>query len=98
MASRLLKNWRILPGQFSFGATRFITQSSDAFAAFYLEVRQALRLAVGEITSQSFGTGENAFVERIKEVLVPRASQLGVELINVEVYEAVPVWRPHASA
>ena len=69
----------------------FVTESSNAFGAYYLELRQALRLATGELSSQSFLTGHTLLTVRIKELLIPRAAQLGIELTQLELYEAVPV-------
>jgi regulator of protease activity HflC (stomatin/prohibitin superfamily) len=72
-------------------ATSFVSESSDAFASFYIELRQALRVAVGELNSENF-LGEHALIAiRTKELLVPRAAQLGIEMTQLEVWEAVPV-------
>jgi regulator of protease activity HflC (stomatin/prohibitin superfamily) len=69
----------------------FVTVSSDAFGAFYLEVRQALRIAAGELSSQNFLSEQALLSDRIKELLVPRAAQLGIEMTRLDFYEAVPV-------
>lgn len=69
----------------------FVTESSDAFGTFFLELRSALRVAIGEINSQNF-QGSLAFVPtRLKELLIPRATQLGIEMTQIEIYEAVPI-------
>lgn len=69
----------------------FVTESTDSFSAFYLEVRQALRVAVGEISSQSFLAGQTLITARMKELLIPRAAQLGIEMTHLDIWEAVPV-------
>jgi len=69
----------------------FVIESTDAFGAFYLELRQALRLAVGELDSASFLSGQALLTGRMKELLVPKAVQLGIEMTRLEIYECVPV-------
>jgi regulator of protease activity HflC (stomatin/prohibitin superfamily) len=69
----------------------FVTESSDAFGAFYLELRQALRVAVGELNSPGFLSGQAPLTARMKELLVPKAAQLGIEMTQLEIYECVPV-------
>ena len=70
---------------------QFVTESSDAFGTFYLEVRQTLRAATGELTSNGLLTGQSLLSNRVKELLIPTATQLGIEVARLEVYEAVPV-------
>lgn len=69
----------------------FVTESSDSFGAFFLEVRRALRNAVGELESQNFFAGQALIPARMKELLIPKAAQLGLEMTQLEVGEAVPV-------
>ena len=69
----------------------FVTESSDAFGAFYLELRQVLRVAVGELNSSGFLSGQALLTSRTKELLVPKAVQLGIEMTQLEIYECVPV-------
>jgi regulator of protease activity HflC (stomatin/prohibitin superfamily) len=68
----------------------FVAESSDASSTFDLEVRQALRNAVGELTSSNFLTEHAVLPLRIKELLVPRATQLGIDLMQIQIYEAAP--------
>jgi len=68
----------------------FLVESSDAFSALYLDLRQALRTAVGEFPSSVFLRENPQLVARVKELLVPRSAQLGIELTQLEVCEAVP--------
>jgi SPFH domain / Band 7 family len=70
--------------------TSFATESSDAFGVFFLKVRHAARVAVGELNSQNFLSGHLSLTDRMKELLVPKPSQLGIEMIQLEVSEAVP--------
>jgi regulator of protease activity HflC (stomatin/prohibitin superfamily) len=69
----------------------FVTESSDAFGKFYLELRQVLRLAAGEMNSHGFFSGQAQLTARMKELLMPREAQLGIEMTQLDVYEAVPV-------
>jgi hypothetical protein len=68
-----------------------VSESSDAFATFYLELRQALRVAAGEMNSHGFFSGQAQLTARMKELLLPREMQLGVEMTKLDVYEAVPI-------
>lgn len=74
---------------------RFASESSDAFGTVYLEVRQALRAAVAECDSGSLLNGRALVAERVKELVVPRASLLGVELTHLEAWETVPLGWMH---
>lgn len=77
----------------------FLTQNSDAFGAFFLEVRHALHLAVGELNNEVVLKKRDALIPRIKELLVPRATQLGIEMTQLDVWEAVPIgWSRQVSA
>jgi regulator of protease activity HflC (stomatin/prohibitin superfamily) len=69
----------------------FVTESSDAFGAFYLELRQTVRVAVGELNSPSFLDGQALLTTRMKELLAPKAAQLGIDMTQLEIYECVPV-------
>ena len=69
----------------------FLSESTDAFAAFYLELRQALFTAVGELQGDSFINDQTLLTSRIKELLVPRSTQLGIEIVQLEIWEAVPL-------
>jgi hypothetical protein len=68
-----------------------VSESSDAFTTFYLELRQALRVATGEMSSHGFFGGQAQLTARLKELLLPRETQLGVEMTKLDVYEAVPI-------
>ena len=69
----------------------FTTENSDAFGAFYLELRQALRVSAGEVTGESLLGNSLLLTDRIKELLVPRAAHLGLEMTQLDVWEIVPV-------
>ncbi len=69
----------------------FVTQSSDAFGAFCVELRQALRSSVADLTSEGFSIGQAQITARIKELMIPKATQLGIEMTQLDVYEAVPI-------
>ncbi|WP_433969293.1 SPFH domain-containing protein [Tunturiibacter gelidiferens] len=69
----------------------FVIGSSDAFGACYLELRQAIRAAVGEMSAEAILSGKALFSARVSELLVPKCSQLGIEMTQLEIWEAVPV-------
>jgi len=69
----------------------FVTHNTDSFGAFYLEVRQALRSAVSEVNGQIALLNDGPISTRMKELLVPRAAHLGLEMTQLEVWEAVPI-------
>ncbi len=69
----------------------FVTQNTDSFGAFYLEVRQSLRSAVGELNGHVALLNDGPITARMKELLVPRAAHLGLEMTQLEVWEAVPI-------
>ncbi len=75
---------------------RFVTESSALFDTFYLELRQALRAAVGELSDDAILNGNTPVTSRIEELLVPRAAQLGIEMNQLDIWEAVPLgWVRH---
>lgn len=63
----------------------FVTASTDAFGAFYLKIRQALHAAVREVDSDAFLKGHSLVINRVRELPIPRAVQLGVEMTQLEV-------------
>jgi len=69
----------------------FVTVNRDAFGALYVELRQVLRIAAGELSSKSFFSEQGLLMTRTKELLVPKSAQLGIELTQLEILEAVPV-------
>lgn len=69
----------------------FVTESSDAFASFYLELRQALRLAAGEMNSVGFFNAQTQLASRVRELLQPKEAQLGIEMTQLDIFEAVPI-------
>jgi regulator of protease activity HflC (stomatin/prohibitin superfamily) len=71
----------------------FITESSDAFGALYLELRHALHGTVGELSGDAIIGGRAVLTDRIEELVIPRATQLGVKLTQLQVWEAVPLGR-----
>ena len=70
---------------------KFVSQNSNSFDALYLELRQALRNAAKELEGHSIMSDQSSFLARVKELTVPRADQLGIELTGVDVWEATPL-------
>jgi regulator of protease activity HflC (stomatin/prohibitin superfamily) len=75
----------------------FVTASGDSFRAFYLDTRQALRTAISETGSEKFLSGQAMLTDRLKELLVPRAAHPGLEMTQVETWEAAPLGWPRQS-
>ncbi len=69
----------------------FLAESSDAFGTFYLDIRQALHSAIKEFDSAAILSGQALLTSRVKELLVPRAAQLGITLTKLESWEAAPL-------
>jgi regulator of protease activity HflC (stomatin/prohibitin superfamily) len=70
---------------------RFVSQNSNSFDAFYLELRQALRSAARELDGQSILSEQSALLARVKELVLPRGDQLGVELNQLDVLQTTPL-------
>ena len=58
---------------------------------FYLELRQALRVAAGEVNSGGLFRELAQLTARMRELLQPNETQLGIEMTRVEISEAVPI-------
>jgi hypothetical protein len=71
----------------------FIAESSDAFGALYMEMRHTLRSTVAELKLDTIVGGGAVLTDRVEELTVPRAEQLGIKLTQLQVYEAVPLGR-----
>jgi len=72
-------------------AAAFVRESSDGFGTFYLELRQALRIAVADYGGDAIVADTAVLPSRIRELLVPRAAHLGLEIASLDVSEAVPL-------
>jgi regulator of protease activity HflC (stomatin/prohibitin superfamily) len=72
-------------------AAKFVAQNSSSFDALYLELRQALRTAAREFEGHSIMNDQSALIIRVKELTIPRADQLGLELTQIEMWEATPL-------
>lgn len=68
----------------------FVTESTNSFDSLYMEIRQALRVAMGEMSTDNIVAAQTLLPTRLKELLAPRSSQLGVEVTHLDVHEAVP--------
>lgn len=71
--------------------TAFLTASSNSTATFLIELKQALRTAVSELAGQTFLATQHALPTRIRELLAPRATALGITLTLVDLAEAIPL-------
>ena len=74
---------------------RFVSENSDAWGAFYLELRQSLRVAATELSNDSILGAQSPLTVRVRDLLVPRAAQLGLELTRLDVWEVILVGWPH---
>ncbi len=70
-------------------AAAFVTQSSDAYAAFYIDLRQAIHVAVREQSSKSLMKDAEPLTSRIREKVLARSSHLGVGLSKLDVWETM---------
>jgi hypothetical protein len=70
---------------------KFVSQNSNSFDAFYLELRQALRTAAREFDGHAIIAEQSALIARVKELTVPRGDQLGVELTQLDAWETTPI-------
>jgi len=71
--------------------TSFVTHSSDAFGAFYVEVRQTLYVVVREQSSNVLVNTQDRLVSRVRELLLPRGKQLGIQMTQLDLWEVVPL-------
>lgn len=71
----------------------YVTQSSESSTTYLLEIKQALRSAVGELRGDAFLDGQSSLLVRVKELVMPRGAQLGIELTQLDLYEFVPIGR-----
>lgn len=69
----------------------YLAQSSDSFSVFYLELKQALQTSVRETPAQLILEGHSQLTERVRELLIPRSTQLGIELIQLDLLQPFPV-------
>jgi hypothetical protein len=69
----------------------FAIESCDSFATFYLELKQAVRLAAAETNGDGFFRELHQLTARIRELVQPKESQLGIEMTQLAIYEAVPI-------
>jgi regulator of protease activity HflC (stomatin/prohibitin superfamily) len=70
---------------------RFVTASTNGFDALFLDLKQALRVAVAEAEAETLFRGESPMTPRVRELLVPRSAHLGLEVTKLEVWEALPL-------
>jgi hypothetical protein len=70
---------------------KFVSENSNSFDAFYLELRQALRTAAKEFDGHSIIAEQSALIARVKELTIPRGDQLGVELMHLDAWETTPI-------
>jgi hypothetical protein len=69
----------------------FVTQSSDPFGAFYLEARQAIHQAARDLEGASTLNDPHLLTSRVRELLVPRAAHLGLDVTQLDITEILPV-------
>jgi len=69
----------------------FMTENSDPFGAFYLDARQALHAASRDFDGQAVLSEPFLMTARIKELLIPRAAHLGLDITQLNVSELLPI-------
>ena len=75
----------------------FVSANSDAFGAFYLDIRQAIYSGLREQHSSSLSRTHTAIAEQITALVANRSAQLGVGLQKLDVYELMPLGRVQIS-
>ena len=71
--------------------TAFVTTSSNATGAFFLELTQSLRESTQEFSGHNPAFARTALPARIQQLVAPRAARLGITVDSLEIAEYVPL-------
>lgn len=69
----------------------FIRGSNDGHTAFYLSLEREIALSIAELDRSDILDGRVSVADRIRERIEPRAAQLGIELLHMEVSDLLPI-------
>ncbi len=71
-------------------AALFLRESSDGHSAFYLSLDRVISLSIAEAHRTELLSNRGAVADRIRERIEPRAAQLGISIIHIEVSDMIP--------
>lgn len=69
----------------------FLTTSSNATGAFFLELTQGLRAATYELSGHNLSFARGTLPTRLQQLIVPQSARFGITLESVEVEQFVPL-------
>jgi len=72
-------------------AEKFIRESSDGHAAFYLALDREIALSVGEANRAEIFANRGLSTDRIRERIEPHAAQLGILVTQLEISDLLPI-------
>jgi regulator of protease activity HflC (stomatin/prohibitin superfamily) len=67
----------------------YITQSSEPFGALFVALERVIPSALTEFDTETVTTTPTLVTERIRELIEPRAAQLGMQITELEVSNVV---------
>ena len=71
--------------------TAFLTASSNATSAFFLEVTQALRAATHELSGHNLSFARGTLPTQLQQLIGPMSAKYGITLESVDVEQFVPL-------
>jgi regulator of protease activity HflC (stomatin/prohibitin superfamily) len=74
-------------------AAAYYTGSSNAGDAIFVELRRAIAWAARQQSSSAIVAAPEAFAQRIREAAAPAASKLGLEISELDIWDALFVGR-----
>jgi len=70
---------------------RYVTESSDPFGALFVALDRIIPSAVVEFDTDTVVTTPTLLAERVKELIEPRAAQLGMSVVELDVSNVVSI-------
>ncbi len=74
-------------------AAAYYTGSSNAGDAIFVELRRSIAWAARQQSSSTIVAAPEAFAQRVREAAAPAASRLGLEISELDIWDAVFVGR-----
>ena len=69
----------------------FLTTSSNATGAFFLELTQVLRAATRELSGHNLAFARGTLPLRMQQLIAPKSTKFGITLDEVEVEQFIPL-------
>ena len=69
----------------------FLTSSSNATAAFFLELTQSLRTATHELSGHNLSFARGTLPARLQQLIAGKSARFGITLESIEVEQFVPL-------